>query len=153
ELARAQGRHTWKTGVSTSHTHLAEEFELGITSPDFGTGLLPYDLTRGGNPYRFQGKADIHQTAAYAQDSIRLGDLVISAGMRLDRYRGLTDGSSMQPRAGFSYLFGATGTVLRGSYTYSMETPANENLVASGSTGAGGLAAALLSGKAEQRPI
>jgi hypothetical protein len=153
ELARAHGRHNWKTGLSLSHTYLAEEFALGITSPELGATLPPYDLTGGGSPYRFRGKAGIHQTAAYAQDSIRVRDLVLSAGVRFDRYRGLTDGSAAQPRAGFSYLLHATGTVLRAAYTYSMETPANENLVASGSTGAGGLAAILLAGKAEQRPI
>lgn len=44
-----------------------------------------------------------------------------------------------QPRAGFSYLFKKTGTVIRGSYSRTMETPYNENLILSSTTGAGGL--------------
>jgi TonB dependent receptor len=46
----------------------------------------------------------------------------------------------VQPRIGFSYLFKKTGTVIRGSYDRTLETPYNENLVLSSTTGAGGLA-------------
>jgi hypothetical protein len=50
-------------------------------------------------------------------------------------------------------LFGPTKTVIRGGYSHTIETPTTENLVASGSTGAGGLAGSLFQGNAEQRPI
>src|SRR5262249_33653019 len=42
---------------------------------------------------------------------------------------------------GLAYNFKKTGTVLRAAYSRSMETPFNENLVLSNSTGIGGLAA------------
>ncbi len=161
DLSRTQGRHNWKAGLNATQTRLNEEFSLGITdpaynspaSPGFIPGLLPYDLSRGGRLYRFRGKARINQIAVFAQDFITLGNLTLSIGLRFDRYDGLTDGSATQPRGAFSYLFPRTKTVLRGGFSRTLETPTNENLIASSSTGSGGLASNLFKGTAEQLPI
>jgi len=107
----------------------------GLVSP----GLIPYDLTRGGGVFRFHGSANINQQAVYAQDQITSGNLTLNLGLRFDHYDGITSDQLLQPRVGLSYLFKPTGTVVRGSYTRSMETPYNENLVLSSTTGAGGL--------------
>ena len=120
---------------------------------DFLGGLLPYDLTRGGQPYQFAGRANINQLALFGQDSITLGNLTLNIGLRFDRYHGLTDGGGMAPRGAFSYLFKPTKTVIRGGYSHTIETPTNENLVVSSSTGSGGLASNLLKGSVEQQPI
>ncbi len=109
-------------------------------NPAFQPGLLPYDLTRGGTLFRFRGSATIKQEGFYAQDQMTLGRLTLMAGLRLDNYDGLSDGTSLQPRLGASYLLRRTATVLRVSYGRIFETPYNENLVLSSSTGAGGLA-------------
>ena len=122
-------------------------------NPGFLASLVPYDLTRGGAPYRFTGKANIFQVAAFVQDSYTVANLTINVGLRFDQYNGLTHGNGAQPRGGFSYLFKRTGTVLRGGYSHTLETPQNENLVVSSSTGSGGLASNLYGGTAEQRPI
>ena len=127
---------------------------LGLPpNPGFLSSLLPYDLTRGGRLYVFHGKANINQVAFFGQDSITLGDLTLNFGLRFDRYDGLTEGSGVQPRGGFSYLIRRTKTVIRGGYSHTMETPTNENLVASSSTGSGGLASNLFKGTAQQEPI
>jgi hypothetical protein len=122
-------------------------------NPNLLPGLLPYDLTRGGSPYRFQGKATISQVAWFGQDTITFGNLTVNIGLRYDFYNGLTRGSGPEPRGAFSYLFKPTKTVIRGGYTHSLETPVNENLVVSSSTGSGGLASNLFQGTAEQRAI
>ena len=122
-------------------------------NPGFLPGLLPYDLTRGGAPYRFQGRATISQVAWFGQDTITFGNLTLNIGLRYDFYNGLTRGSGPEPRGAFSYLFKPTRTVIRGGYTHSLETPVNENLVVSSSTGSGGLASNLFQGDAEQRAI
>ena len=148
DLSYVKGRHNAKFGVQLSHTRLNEGFNFGITdpnfndpaSPDFLPGLLPFDLTRGGHYFVFNGRADIKQEAAYAQDSITLGNATASLGVRFDNYNGLTKGRLVQPRLGLSYNLKRTGTVLRASFTRSFETPYNENLVLSSATGAGGLA-------------
>jgi hypothetical protein len=146
DVAYAKGPHNLKVGVQVMRTSLSERFSLGVTDPEFNAGeeaqpgLVPYDLTRGGSPFRFFGKADINQYAVYAQDSLTFGGLVVSAGLRLDRYDGLSQTTSAQPRIGASYLVKSWGTILRASFSRSLETPYNENLVLSSSTGAGGLA-------------
>jgi len=122
-------------------------------NPAFLSSLLPYDLTRGGQLYQFSGKAAIHQIAFFGQDSITLGALTLNLGLRFDRYDGLTKGSGAQPRGAFSYLLKATRTVIRGGYSHTMETPTNENLVVSSSTGSGGLASNLFKGTANQQAI
>lgn len=109
-------------------------------NPDFLPGLLPYDLTRGGQLFGFHGTTDIKQEALYLQDSVTLRSLTLMGGLRFDKYNGLSDSYGVQPRLGASYFIKRTQTVLRGSYGRLFETPYNENLIVSSSTGSGGLA-------------
>ena len=112
-------------------------------NPDFSAGLLPYDLTRGGQLFTFQGHTDIKQEALYFQDSITIKNLNVMLGVRADNYNGLSSRTGIQPRVGLSYQIKKTGTVLRGSYGRMFLTPYNENLILSSSTGVGGLESAL----------
>jgi hypothetical protein len=112
-------------------------------NPGFSPGLLPFDLTRGGQLFNFKGDADIKQQAVYVQDAITLGNLSAMLGVRADNYDGLSSRSGVQPRIGLSYHVKKTGTVLRASYGRMFLTPYNENLVLSSSTGSGGLDNAL----------
>jgi len=103
-------------------------------------GLVPYDLTRGGKPFQFAGKANINEYAFFVQDSITWHNWSLTPGLRIDQYDGLTTATGVEPRFGISYHVKKTGTVIRGAYSRTLETPYNENLVLSSSTGAGGLA-------------
>jgi hypothetical protein len=111
-----------------------------ITNPGLSPGLIPYDLSRGGSLFMFSGSANIDQEAVYAQDQLTIKNLTLNLGLRFDNYDGLATAKMAEPRLGFSYLIKQTGTVIRGSYDRTMETPYNENLVLSSETGAGGLA-------------
>jgi hypothetical protein len=114
---------------------------LGFTAnPNLNVGLIPYDLTRGGSLFNYHSTGNINQYAAYVQDSITLGNLVITPGLRFDRYDGLSAATSPQPRLGIAYNIKGSGTVLRVAYSRTMETPFNENLLLSSATGLGGLA-------------
>lgn len=160
DVSYVKGRHNAKFGGQLSHTLLTEGFQFGITdpnfndpaSPDFLPGLLPFDLTRGGNPFGFHGHTTIKQTAVFAQDSITLGNATASLGLRFDDYRGITHASLLQPRLGLSYLVKRTNTILRGSYTRNLETPYNENLILSSATGANGLGNGI-AGAASNEPL
>ena len=160
DLAYTRGKHNAKFGVQASHTFLTEAFQFGITDPDFNDpdspdflpGLLPFDLTRKGHRFIFNGHTDIKQVAVYAQDAITLGDLTLSLGMRFDNYAGISKEHLWQPRLGASYHFKPTNTVLRASYTRSLETPYNENLILSSVTGGNGLADGIL-GDATAQPL
>ncbi|HEX4232215.1 MAG TPA: TonB-dependent receptor [Bryobacteraceae bacterium] len=111
-----------------------------VVNPGFSPGLLPFDLTRGGTLFGFHSRANIDQQAIYAQDQITIKQLTLNLGLRFDDYEGISSDNLLQPRTGIAYLIKRTGTVLRGSYSRTMETPYNENLVLSSTTGAGGLA-------------
>jgi hypothetical protein len=135
-----------KAGIQLQHTFLSERFGLGITDPNYvqdnqAFGLAPYDLTHGGQLFRFAGHSDVKGYAAYIQDNLNLGALTVQLGLRADLYRGLVGAHALEPRLGFSYLVKSTNTVLRASYSKFFETPYNENLLLSSVTGAGGLAA------------
>ena len=108
-------------------------------NPGFLRGLLGYDLTRGGALFDFRGHADIREEAIYAQDAITLGHWTFNAGVRGDNYNGLSQGKLLQPRLGAAYNVSQTHTVLRASFGRFFETPYNENLILSSSTGSGGL--------------
>lgn len=126
---------------------------LGLTAnPGLAPGLVPFDLTRGGSLFRFHGASNINQFAGYVQDSITLGELDVIAGLRFDHYAGLSEENGVQPRLGASYHITGTGTILRAGYSRTFETPYNENLILSSSTGAGGLAENVF-GAAASRPI
>ncbi|MDQ2747751.1 MAG: TonB-dependent receptor [Acidobacteriota bacterium] len=164
DVSYVKGINNIKVGAQIQRTYLNEGFAFGITDPNFNApcvagdsssecgagqmpnenflpGLLPFDLTRGGSPFTFNGRATIRQEAAYVQDALNFKNgLTVSVGLRYDNYRGLSKGRALQPRIGVSYLFKPTKTVIRGSYTRNFETPYNENLILSSSTGGNGLA-------------
>ncbi len=121
-----------------------------IANPSLSPGLVPYDLTRGGTLFRFHGAAAIDEEAVYAQDALTLKNLTLNLGLRFDNYDGITTDKLLQPRVGASYLIKPTGTVIRASYSRTMETPYNENLVLSSTTGAGGLASNTFGASGEQ---
>ncbi|MBC7924548.1 MAG: TonB-dependent receptor [Bryobacteraceae bacterium] len=142
DVSHVSGIHNLKVGTQIMQTRLGEQFTLGITDPDFEftPGLVPFDLTRGGSLFRFSGSTNINQYAFYAQDTITWGNWSFTPGLRVDHYDGLVTETGVQPRIGVSYRVESTGTVLRGSYARTFETPYNENLVLSSATGSGGLA-------------
>jgi hypothetical protein len=109
-------------------------------NPNFQPGIAPYDLTRGGSLFNFNGKANVNQYAFYLNDTVKLGKFTINAGLRDDQYNGLVSANSVQPRLAVAYLLPQTNTVLRVSYSRTFETPFNENLILSSGTGGGGLA-------------
>ena len=108
-------------------------------NPDLQPGLLPLDLTRGGSLFQFNATDTIKEYAGYVQDSITLGNLTLSPGLRITRYDGLSQATGVQPRFGLAYLIKGTNTVLRAAYSRTLETPHNENLLLSSFTGAAGL--------------
>jgi hypothetical protein len=106
----------------------------GSTNPAFNPILLPFDLTRGGGLFPFNGHTDIKLLSLYVQDAITKGNWSINLGLRGDFYNGLTSHKEAEPRIGIAYNVKKTNTILRASYARILETPFNENLVLS-STG------------------
>jgi len=157
DVSYVKGIHNVKGGVTYQQTFLDENNRFGIVDPTFldsltdangnscvdssgtpvaapCTTLAPYDLTRGGTLFPFNGHTDIKLLSLYLQDAITKGNWSINLGLRGDIYNGLTSHGEAQPRVGIAYNIKKTNTVLRASYARILETPFNENLVLS-STG------------------
>ena len=136
-VAYVKGIHNLKIGGTYQQTFLDEHDSLGIVDPTlndptslaFNSLLLPYDLTRGGRLFAFNGHTDVKQLAMYVQDAITKGNWALNLGIRGDLYNGLTTHREAQPRLGVSYNVKRTNTILRVSYARALETPFNENLV------------------------
>jgi Carboxypeptidase regulatory-like domain/TonB-dependent Receptor Plug Domain len=109
----------------------ANGFLSSALYPLFDPLLLPYDLTRGGGLFTFNGHTDVKELALYVQDSITKGNWNFNLGIRGDIYNGLTTASQAEPRLGIAYNVKPSNTVLRVSYARTLETPFNENLVLS----------------------
>jgi len=142
DITYTHGGNNVKAGVSYGQTFLNEHFQLGIVDPNLinPVGCLPnttcailkpYDLTRGGSLYRFNGHTDIKEFAAYGQDAITFGNWGGNLGVRFDRYNGLVVASQFEPRLALSYNIKRTGSNVRISYARTLESPFNENLVIS----------------------
>jgi len=124
-----------------SLTNPANCGQLGLTpNPTLAPGLVPFDLTRGGSLFHFQDTGKINEYSVYIQDSYTFHNWSFNGGLRLDQYNGLAEKTGIEPRFGGSYLIKKTATVLRASYSRTMETPYNENLLLSSASGVGGLA-------------
>jgi hypothetical protein len=102
-----------------------------LPNPDFLSVLAPYDLTRGGSLYNFDGHTDVKELALYLEDQITKGNWLLNLGIRGDLYNGLAIARQAEPRVGISYNVKKTATILRVSYARTLESPFNENLVLS----------------------
>ncbi len=157
DVSYVKGINNVKAGVTYQQTFLNERNRFGIVDPTFLDGLTdangnscvdssgnpiaapcttlaPYDLTRGGTLFPFNGHTDVKLVSLYVQDAITKGNWSTNLGLRGDIYNGLTSHKEAEPRVGVAYNIKKTNTVLRASYARILETPFNENLVLS-STG------------------
>ena len=107
-----------------------------LPNPDFVSGQLGFDLTRGGRAFNFVDDGTIKDQAFYVQDDIRAGNATFMVGVRADHYSGLVTKSLFEPRLGASFNVPGSGTVLRASYGRTLETPYNENLLLASSADA-----------------
>ena len=156
-ISYVKGIHNIKGGAVYQQTFLDENDRIGIVDPTFldsladvdgnplncldaggaplpGTTcatLAPYDLTRGGTLFGFNGHTDVKELALYLQDTITKGSWAFHLGLRGDFYNGLTSHREAEPRVGIAYNIKPTNTVLRISYARVLETPFNENLILS----------------------
>jgi hypothetical protein len=99
--------------------------------PYYNPTLAPYDLTRGGSPYTFNGHTDVKELALYVRDNITKGNWSLNLGLRGDFYNGLSTARQAEPRLGVAYNVKQTNTILRVSYARTLESPFNENLILS----------------------
>jgi hypothetical protein len=123
------GRHEIKAGVESDNIFLNENFGYIITDPtqfDDGTPLT----------FSFVASRPDLEQAAFVQDSIRLGNWTIDAGVRWDHYQLLLNRQAVGPRLSIARYFPSAGLVLHFSYDRVFQTPSFENILLSSSTAA-----------------
>jgi hypothetical protein len=138
-ISYVKGIHNVKLGATYQQTFLNENDTLGVVdptfndpaSPNYDPALAPYDLTRGGGLFTFNGHTDVKELSLYAQDTISKGNWSLNLGLRGDLYNGLSIHREAEPRLGVAYNIKQTNTVFRASYARVLETPFNENLILS----------------------
>lgn len=121
------GRHEFKLGAETDNTFLRENFSYNITNPDF------FD---DGTPLSFQFSArrpDLEQSA-WVEDTVRLGNWSLRAGLRWDHYQLLLNQNALSPRISLARYFPVSGTVVHISYDRIFQTPSSPNILLSSSS-------------------
>jgi carboxypeptidase family protein/TonB-dependent receptor-like protein len=109
-------------------------YDLTRTAPLPGSDGCPTGQTTSSYYSGFDRKADIRESALYAEDSISFDNINLNLGVRGDFYNGLASHNEAEPRVGIAYNIKKTNSVLRISYAHTLESPFNENLILS-STG------------------
>ena len=143
-----RGSHEVQFGLDAQHFPVAERFAFGLTDPRindpgrpaFNPNLAPFDLSRGGEWFRFRDRASGRLVSAFVRDRLRWRQFALDLGLRYDRYSMVVRASELQPRLGVAFHLQATGTVFRASYNRNFQTPPNENLLLSNSPASAALA-------------
>ena len=130
-LAGHNGRHEWKTGVEARFASIREEFDYRIIAYELNPGNVPVFSDEVPAAYLFRGHAPDREQAFFAQDTVNLGDVTLSAGLRFDHYSLLVNARGWSPRAALAWHVRPLGVVLHGSYDRVFGTPPFENLLVS----------------------
>ena len=126
-LAAHAGRHEIKIGADGYYAPVTEALEYQIADPAFFDPGTPLD-------FRFYAHRLDREQAGFAQDTLRLGNLTLSAGLRWDHYSLVVRDHAWSPRLGAAWYWAKTGVVLRFSYDRTFITPAMENLLLASSS-------------------
>src|ERR1700693_530964 len=135
-----------KAGAVLKLYPIKERFSFGITdqnlndptSDGYNPNLAPYDLTRGGSSFLFEGSRTITYAAGFVEDTLRLSHLTAQVGLRYDHANFPLSESQLEPRVGLAYYLPSTKTVFRVSYNRILITPEDENVLFSSPATAGG---------------
>jgi len=121
-LAAHKGRHDIKIGADAYYAPVTEALQYQITNPFyFDPGTQP--------SFRFFDHALDHEQSLFAQDTMRLGNLTLSAGLRWDHYALLVKDNAWSPRFGAGWYWPSADIVFHFSYDRAFLTPALENLL------------------------
>jgi hypothetical protein len=134
------GKQEWKAGVESDAIFLHENFNYvmpdcaNLADPQCPINLNILDA--GATTYAFVGTRPDLEQSAYVEDSIRLGNWAVNAGLRWDHYQLLLNQNAVSPRLAISRYFPSAGVVIHASYDRIFQTPSFENILLSSSPSA-----------------
>jgi outer membrane receptor protein involved in Fe transport len=83
--------------------------------------------------FAFTGSRPDLEQAAYVQDSARLGNWSVNAGVRWDHYQLMVNKNAVSPRVAIARFFPSVGIKVYGSWDHVFQTPSFENIILSSS--------------------
>jgi hypothetical protein len=121
------GAHELKTGAEGWFSSVHEHLTYHISAYRLGTvRIFDRDLPQD---FLFTSKAPGRTQSAFVQDSWRIRNFSINAGLRFDHYSLVANENAWSPRLGLAYDIPKAGLVLRGSYDRVFQIPAMENIL------------------------
>ncbi len=130
-LAVDLGAHQLKVGGDLVHTPVRERLDYTITDPTaFDPDIVPV--------FAFSDHRTNTEQSLFAQDTMQIGSITASAGLRFDHYSFVVNDSAFSPRLGIAWAVPDSEVVFKAAYDRAFQTPAIENLLlaSSGQTGA-----------------
>jgi hypothetical protein len=126
-ISAHRGRHELKAGADAIFRSIRERFFYRITAFEIGGTPVFDDSTPA--RFSFADHSPDREQAAYVQDLVRLGAVMLSAGIRWDHYRLMENGVAWSPRLAAAWQTPISGLIVRASYDRVFQTPAIENIL------------------------
>ncbi len=117
-----KGHHTFQTGADAIYAPVTEALQYHITDPSYFDPGTPLS-------FNFRDHRLDREQALWAQDTLRYGNLTLSAGLRWDHYSVVVHDHAFSPRLGAAWYLPRADLALRFSYDRVFQTPALENLL------------------------
>jgi len=133
-------KQEWKAGAESDAIFLHEN--TSYIMPDCADPNDPQCpinigiLDAGATTFGFVGSRPDLEQSAYVQDSIRLGNWSVDAGLRWDHYQLEVNQNAVSPRISISRYFPKVGVNIHGSYDRIFQTPSFENILLASSPAA-----------------
>ncbi len=128
-LAWHEGRHDLKFGVDGIFSSIHEALQYTVT----GQSQLDPDTP---GRFRFADARQDREQSAFLQDSFHARNWNLGVGIRVDRYRLVTNTSAWSPRLAVSRYLPSLGLLAHAAYDRAFQTPAIENLLLASSPAA-----------------
>jgi hypothetical protein len=126
-IAAHYGGHELKTGAEAWFSSVREDLTYHISAYRLGTvRIFDRELPQD---FHFSGRSPGRTQSAFVQDSWRVRNLNVSAGIRFDHYRLVENENAWSPRLGIAYEIPKAGLVIRSSYDRVFQIPAMENIL------------------------
>jgi outer membrane receptor for Fe3+-dicitrate len=121
-LSAGMHHHSLKFGGDAYYAPVGEALQYQITNPGDFDNETP--LT-----FRFSDHRLDREQSLFAQDTMRYGNLTVSAGLRFDHYSLVVNANASSPRTGIAWYWPKADLLFRFSYDRVFITPAMENLL------------------------
>ncbi len=133
-------RHDFKAGLSGAVYPIHEFFTFAVTNPALSDSTtpggdpryLPYDITKGGQPFLVDQSRTADRYAGYLQDEFTVDRWLFDIGLRYDQFNLLIKETGFSPRIAVAYK-ASDRLVFRASYNRIIMQAPLENILVSSS--------------------